>query len=563
MDVAFIKSYDTYFVSSVTKSNGVYTVYDKFDSGRKLILDEDIDDITVKLVNNGSDELKDGSLNSISSSSVLSVAVSAGDSNRKEIIVSKKTASGSSATSEVKSISSGNFTIKFGTKSVDSSNYYLANKSLETQKLSVGDTCTAYLDFTGKLVAVNKKATTTNYGYITKVGTRSSSMDDSEYLVRMYDTSGRLHSELPVATKGFKINGSSADPEDLIEAVEASALLLNENKDESKIENAEQATLVKYELSNGQLKSVYLVDEDEDNAIVPKHISEGESALTYRSSSNSFRSGSNTKFTISSTTKVIVVPLDRTASNYRITSGTGYFTDGLTYMIDAFDAGAGSLAKVVVVYGVNTTIKATAETYLVKSVDEELNDKNEEIHTLSYYKLGSSELLTIQGADEDTFDGVESGDVIRVLKNGDVVDKVQRLFSAEDKELISEDIINDGGNYDENIEGGLYQNTAGSTYTAVYGTVISKFGEMADGSNKETIEVSASGDEEDAISFKTSSSTAVVRYVGDESNNNNTVFEFDKNEYDIMDINPDPDDASKVLVIRYNSGAIKGIIIYE
>lgn len=563
MDVAFIHDYETYFVSGApTEDDGEYTIYDKFDSTKKLVLDEDTQQITVKLVTNSSKNLTDGTLDSISASSVLSVAVSASDSDVIEIIVSKKTASGSTSTSKVEAI--GSDYIKFGTTSVSSSKYYEDIENLESQMLSVGDVCTAYLDFTGKLVAVSKKEATTLYGYITKVATdSSSSMDEEEYFVNMYTSSGQLSKKLPVATRGFKINDHSADGSDLKKAIEDSASLVNGDKDESKIINAEQAVLVKYELSGNQLKSVYIVGEPEDGetkseGITPKYISEDDEALTFSSSSNSFKKGSTSKFTISSSTKVISVPLDRNQTGYKVATGTSFFTDGLKYMIDAFDADGNSPAKVVVVYGVTSMIKPSSDIVLVKELNPEYNADEEEVEKLVYYKPGSSQEYEVLGAEGDTFAGVKAGDVIRILVTNDEVERVHHLFSANNKELVTDNKTNDEDNmvYSE-TSGVLSQTVAGNVFKAIYGTVTLKPID-SEGESIGVIRISSTSDsDKDAAQYTMSSSVKIMKYNKD----SDALYTFGVGENDIRDINSNTA-ASKVFITLYNN-TLKNIIIFE
>lgn len=570
MDVAFIKSYETMFVGSVANSNGKYTVHDKFASRDPFVFYEDNEDITVKVLNNGSKSLTDGTLSSIASSNVISVAVSASDANDIEIIVSKQTASGSSSQSEVKSISGDYLTIKLGNETFDVSNYYLSNLDSTSfpQELSVGDKCNVYLDFTGKIAAVNKKETSTSYGYIVKVGTKSgSNMDDDNYLVRMYDVTGKLYSELPVADKGFRINGSSADGADLKDAVETAAETVNADKDESQIVNASQATLVKYEISNGKLKSVYLLNE----GIEGKYISDG-STLTYNSSSNSFRSGSSTKFTISASTKVFIVPKDRSDNDYRITTGTSYFANSTAYVIDAYDADGNLPAKAVVVYGVNTAIKPSTDTVLVTNITDALDDDNEPVKELTYIKLGSTEKETIKSKDYDTFDGVGKGDAIKLLVVGGKVERIQHIFSVEDELVDPAGYANEDEGYrgpfeigdsSYNEDTGLLKHylSGNSDYFAIYGTVTLRPGDT-EGAGGENINISIDGDDENSVAFKISDSTAIIKCVAD-AGDRGDLFEFDKVADDIIDVNIDAEDASKVLVIRYGTGVVKAIIIYK
>lgn len=558
MDVAFIKSYATMYVGNVTKSNGIYTVYDKFNPATKFSFDEDNDDMVIKVAANGADSLTDGNLSSISTSSIISVAVSPTDAEKVEIIVSKKTASGNTSTSEVKRISSDYLNITFGKETFDVSNYYLDNLDSTSypQVLSVGDACNVYLDFTGKIAAVNKKETSTSYGYITKVGTLSSDMDSEDYVVRMYDASGRYYSALPVATRGFKINGSSKDPSELVEAIETVAEDVVNVGDKGT--NNSQAVLVKYEISNNTLKSVYLID---DENIVPKYV-DGE-ALTYNSSSYSFRLDGETEFTISSSTKVFIVPLNRSETDeYRVVTGTGEFTNDVEYIIDAYDADGNSPAKAVVVYGVSSTIQAKADTILVKGVSDEYDeDRGEPIQKLTYYSLNSSgvsEEKTLNAKENDILDDVESGDIIRVFISNGKITKVQTIFAAATPAMNVSGGGADEGSYSSST-GKFTHSLGGHDYLAMYGTVTLRPGEGAGG---ETIRVSKDGDTENNQEFRIDGNTVIIRYVGDESSNDD-IFEFNIAKEEIMDNSIDGVDASKVFVVRYGSDALDGIIIYE
>ncbi|MBR2477048.1 MAG: S-layer homology domain-containing protein [Clostridia bacterium] len=560
MDVAFVKSYETMFVGRVTNNDGVYKVYDKFDPSRKFELDDNNDEITVKVAANGSNSLTKGTLSNITQSSVVSLAVSVEDPSVKEIIVSKKTASGSSSSVEVKSISNDYTKIKLGNNTFEPSNYYLGNLDSEAypQELSVGDTCAVYLDFTGKIAAVDKKETSSSYGYITLVGGATSGgfEEDQTIYVRMYDANGKLYSKLEVDEK-IKINGTRSEPADLIDVIEDSADYVNQDKDETKIVNAENAVLVKYEISSNKLKSVYTVDESDDDAIQPEFISEGTQALTYKSSSNSFTLGGEKQFTISSSTKVFVVPLNRDQTDYRVSTGTGYFTNGNTYMIDAFDV-SGNSVKAVVVYGVTKVIKANAETFIVDEVFDTEDKSGEPIQGMTYYKLGNTEVEDepLYSMESDTFDGIAAGDVVRVLMNGSVVDEVHHVYSVEDGLITgSSDILGGEENYGYNEETGIFEQSTGSqTYEAMYGTVTMRPGE---GYGDDKIYVSVDGDPENEQAFKVNNNTIVIKYTGE----GRELFDFSVTTGDIHDIALD--DPSKVLVIRYNETTAKVIIIYD
>jgi len=423
MDVAFVKSYTTMYVKSVTKNKNTYTVYDKF-AGTNVTFNDDTQDITVKVANNNSDTLADGTLASIAANNILSFARSATDADEIEIIVSKKTASGSSSASEVKGLNDTAQTVTLGNKEFVYSDFYIDNKDNATypQDLNVGDMCTAYLDFTGKLAAVDKKEATVNYGYIINVAAASNDIDSDVYEVLLYNNGIK---KLTVAKTGFKINGSPADPADLVTAVTTSATTVNAQLASDKKDNAEKAVLVKYELANnGQLKSVTTLDAGTTvmNA----------DAFSY---SSSVFTKSPDKITINDTTKVFLVPKDRTVqSSYKM--GKGNLTNGETYYVHAFDI-ENNIAKAIVVYGQDVKIKPIAETILVKKIMSKQN-AGESVQRLDYCTFstvgGETEKFYLT-KESTTLDGVEPGDVIKVLLDGGVVEKVLPIFDSSELKI--------------------------------------------------------------------------------------------------------------------------------
>ncbi len=568
MDVAFVKSYKTMFVGSTTNSKGKYTVYDKyFDTTKAVVFDENDDDLIVNLLSSGSDKLSDGKLSNIAKDNVLSVAET--DAGRVvEIIVSKDTASGA-----VKSVDKTNKTVKIGNATYEFSAYYddaVANGA--DMELSVDDSAKVYLDYTGKIIAVDKTEVSSSYGYIIKVGPASNNkMDETNYKARLVDANGSVK-DYPVATTGLKINGEGGKtPSDLADAVEDAATTVNKGKPdgttkdsegnpiESIVTNATQAVLVKYTLSGGNLKTVTIAATPD--GIKDEYLADAN-ALTYNSSSNSFGSA----FKVSSSTKVFVVPADRAdTSDYKVTTVSSYFKNGMSYIVDAYDAEKeGEPARVVVAYGEKSIIAPNAATVLVKNIKDTSDSEGEPVKLLTYYTVDDLDTeKTINTKANDTLGSVAAGDIIKfstTKKDGeDVIDKIQHIFDVSADEIVADTSVFK----DEDGNGMVDYSIAGhSEYHAIYGTVTYK------DDKSENISIKADG-KTAAVDFTIGGGTKVVKYDPAESNGVSDVFVVgDKaaivGENIFVGENADKSGASKVFAYRSSyTGALSGIIIYK
>lgn len=566
VEVAFVKKYETMYVGSVVNSEGIYTIYDKFSNANTETFDEDDDNLTVKLLSNGSNGLQDVTLSAISSSSIVSWSKG---SKTTEVIISKRTVSGSTATSTVNSINDTDNTVTIDKKDYAMSNYYISHlvppSENYPQDLNVGDSCVVYLDYAGKIAAVDKKQATVSYGYITLVGTTSDSgMGSNDYAVRLYDVSGIRREGLPITKNGFKINGHSADPSDLVSIMNTSASFVNTNKESADIVNASQSALVKYEISGGSLKSVETVG-NEGSLIASTYLANTtDGDLTYNASTNEFRKSGVKKFSISSTTKVFVVPTNREESNYRVVTGTSYFSDAVTYTIDAYDASGNGPAKAVVVYGISETIKPSADTLLVKNVEKVLDESGKEVHKLTYYVLGKSEEKTVETTDLTTLAGVKKGDIIQMFVINNKLEKIHHLFDADAEGAKITDL--DGAENAFTLSNGKLQYRLGSSniYEVMYGTVTLRPGESegAGGDNMNvSLDINAeTGEGLNNVAFVVGKSAPIVKYTGEDK-----VFEVVTGEdprATIIDTTIDKANASKVVVVRYGT-SVKGIVIYE
>lgn len=545
MDVAFISKYKTMYVKSVTKNSNTYTVYDKFD-GTNEVFNDDTQYVTVKIANNNSNALADGALSSISTNNIISIAYPPVGTDEVEIIVSKKTASGSSSASEVTRINS-NGVVVFGKNEFYTSNYYDANKDNVTypQTMEVGDSCSVYLDFTGKIAAIDKKEIAANYGYVINVAPKSGSMDDNEVEILIYNNGVK---KLSVSETGFKINGSSAEPIDLVTAIQTAASSVNANIDPSKVANGEKAVLIKYELAgNGKLKAV--TTNFTNNTVV---------SGSFAYSSSVFNKAPD-KITINDTTKVFFVPVDRTVqSGYKM--GKGNLTNSESYHVHAFDI-ENNIAKAIVVYGQDVKIKPTAETILVKKITSVSNANGEPVKELEYYTFGTigGEAKKYLTKESNTLDGIEPGDIIKVLLDNGVVEKVLPIFDSSEKTIYAGSEMTN--NYGTEIGDGRVKYHFGTsntnTYIITYGKVVLSPAESKGNGVMEVVYKGAA-DADVTNTYVGVTDAVVYSFDGDATDNE---FFLKASRDAIYD---EVGSETNVLVLSTSAdGGYKGIIIYE
>ena len=551
MDVAFVNSYTTMWVgkNQPNTKKTEYTITDKLTETSKTFK------YNVAVKNASNNSFTEGDIANITKDSVISIAVAADDEDDIEIIVSKNTVS----SVEVKGVDETYNEIKLGEKVYTASGYYFDNidNTKYPQSLKYGDKCTAYLDFMGKIVAVNKAQSTNQYGYVIEVGTTGGMKGTC--VVTLYNGSSIVNYD--IVEKGFKINGKSANPEDLIDEIEAAAERANANK--SGHTNNERAALVKYELNNGMIKAIYLDDGTNDIDTVKLSVAyDGTNSFKY--SSNKFTAQNKDEFRVSSNTKVFFVPENRADDN-KYTRASFVAND--LYIIDAYDVEDG-VAKAVVVYGKEAKIAArTSKTVLVKAIENVIEDGKtvEQLVYEDFTTVSSDQEKTINTKEEDTLSsvGVGKGDVIKILENDGVIEKAMIIFDASELDLNKDNDVLDpnGAKYDED-KGWIKHVTGTQYYYATYGEVVFK-PDLDNGVNN--IEI-VCGDSEEIHNFTVSDKIVVAKY--NKKASDNEFFEiayFDSlvAKKDAEGDNPAVE-GNKILIISHEiNSVIQGIIIYE
>ena len=457
MDVAFVTSYETYVINQKNDNKGVYSFYDKFGmtpGGLALTLDNDSDDVTVKMASSTNGNLTNSTVSAIAVNDVISVAKSM-SSDKVEVIISRTKQTGA-----VNELDSTGNKVTIGKNEYKYSQYYIdIMENNADQRLTTSDNVTAYLDFMGKIAYVNRTAGKENYGYVMKAG-RGKGMD-AALQVEFIDSNGKIQQK--EADTSININGKKCDAADALEELAKAAAVVGSNASSSDTiwgsegAGAEYSSLMRYELNNsGKLKTIYLVDGEMGNAsgVGYRYLASGSTGkLTYSSSGTAFKSDGKTQFTINSNTKVFIVPFNRdNDKSYVVRTGTSYFTNNKSYYIDAYEGeNASAPAKYVVVYAedASLSIDGTAKAVIVDGWSQ-TGPADDPYYNLRYYEVGtaadSSDLKTMRTEDADVLDdaNVKVGDVIRFAASGSQIEKIEVLFSADTlRKLTGEDVGND------------------------------------------------------------------------------------------------------------------------
>ena len=492
-DVAFVTSYQTFFVTSKqsnTTTNSV-KVFDTYGPVREIELKES--DCTIyRVATKGGAKTKVDSLSSISTNSVISVAVPLDQTDGTEVVISAVKLSNA----QVKSISKYDITI--GNEDYVLSDYYsyLIDTDSSKYDFSTGDSGTFYLDFLGKIVYYSKSETNDPYGYLVTV--ESSSGLNSSYSATVFTQSGSMQ-EYPMDSK-VKVNGNSCTPSEAIDVLEDTAAIINapkiDNNMDEVVENADVAQLIKYKTktSDGKtyISEIFTINANPDNLengnIVPgkfkasagddaDYFSKGEK-LKYASSSKVFKNSADAnEFTINTSTIVFLVPYDRADTDEYKKRTYSTFSNDVRYMVEPYEMSS-TTAKVVIAYvgadDVNTTIEVGAKPWFVESISTTTKD-GQTVEKLVYYNAGS-ESTSEAYTDEKTSlisEGIEPGDVIRVaLENGEICG-IQKLFvGGELYDWSGANVFETSVDEDNVITHAA--NSISDYYQVVYGSVYSK-----------------------------------------------------------------------------------------
>lgn len=416
-ELVIVDSYKTYLVyTAPSVADGVTTIYDKnaaYTGLAALAIDEE-DVSSVRKVSTKGGTPASAAIGSIVSKTVVSVAVPYGTTEGTSVIVSSAYVTG-----DVNELSSDYETIVIGSTSYELSPYYktlLANNCPEAG-FANGDNAKFYLDYLGRIVYSEKNETVDPYGLL--VAYADGGTMDSVGSLRIMTTGNKFLDYQMKST--IKVNGESMDSDQAIEKLKTTALISDGNY---------IIQPVKYRTSGNLFTSIETITA-----------ASAKETLTYSKTGPAFKSGSTTKFGMttsgSKATTVFVVPADITKTDKYTKKSATYFEDGASYAVVPYEM-EGSAAKVVICHliggqVVGAKIGASTPVYLVDSVND-TKDGEEIVKKLRYRNIASTddvkEVLSSDDSDViSKFDSIQAGDIVKfVTEDGRIID-IQKVYS--------------------------------------------------------------------------------------------------------------------------------------
>ncbi len=473
IDVIYIEKYDTYFAQAPVTSNGITTIKDQITPTKTISLDED--DVIVTKVSSAGGAETSSTLRSIYRDNIISVAAPLNANGKTIVKISSATASGAIST-----MGSDYEDVMIGSKEYKFTKYFrnLVASNSAKYGFDMGDNVCFYLDFTGRVVYCEIKASEIPYGYLIDY-IESTDMMNKGITIRLIDaTNNLIEAEIK---SNIKINGTTVDESDVVDNYLAPSAARIEAAKDSEYKAPQPgggrkviSQLIKYKTGteNGKtvIEELYTISstatsqETEDGGIVPAwtmlepDVSGNPSAFVSGSakykvtgtSAKSFQVNDVTQFNVSNDTIVFKIPKGRADVNeFRRTKGTSNFSAGSSYVVEAYDVES-KRAGVVVYYTTATSTGATiggnTPSYLVISCIPALNEAGKSVHMLEYVKLGDSVLdaegnpnkLSIYSKDSNQLAGIKRGDVIRFVKSSNELDVVEKLFVYADKKVYND-----------------------------------------------------------------------------------------------------------------------------
>lgn len=565
--IVFFMVYDTIVVNSITKNE--FKVYDKIQSGKSIILDEDDRSVNITFTKSGSA----AEFSTITTNNVLSIAKNEAG-NKIDVLISANTVNGT-----ITEISGDCMTLVVNNKTYEVAKSYES----EAKRLFANDTSVKlYLDAFNKIAFAEISASTTSYKYAYLVGAEAGEGTDAEFKIKVYDfgTSSNITAKtLSIdLDDGVRINGTRMRAADEIKtALLDSATKLNVGAAAYDDSAEEYTQVIKYSLDGAYVDKIitYTGETDRTNPNVLNIDNLEAASLTAQTSS---KLG---KYSISGSG--LVIPANRVSDKYVGKSSSTYTTGG-GYNVQLVDATEGNSVKAVLIYGSTTSLASTSMraavpvivtkvtgTAQLEGTDEIVNVFK--VMTVSgeektYYSKGEEEYKKLEGestskwsaslevpAGEGNFKGIKIGDVVKVVADEqNVLEEVMLVAKAED--VVS-------GDQEAAITGeGDNKNQVGAKYRYMLATA-----RLASGIEGNTLVLTAmykdnenwATDDADE-SYTIADSTPIYVVDTQESNENRVVSTgvFD----DIIGYNTDSENPTRMFIYQ-SSGAIKVIVIFK
>ncbi|MGN0178615.1 MAG: hypothetical protein ACI4DY_04125 [Monoglobaceae bacterium] len=410
-DVVVVKAYQTIVVKSIDRDEKVLNNKYTFKGSTESIDLEDNDYMDYRIYNGKGEEVD---FSYIEVNDILSVMQSkSGEVIPVSVYVSRATVGG---TVETENGTEPELTI--GGKLYKMSDSYLKFLDSEKKTTKVGDKCTFYLDYFGK-IAYSISILDDSYCMFYKAANR----DVWDYQIKFMDINGEWN-VLPLANN-----------------VKIDDIKMSTEKAFSEIDGASPQVVKIHTNSKGEVdgidfaEAVSTYDEDKFTKI-------GEISLYYRAQDDmrSFEC----KYYAESGAKLFVIPKDiNDMEGYYVRNVSGFFTPDHRYPITIYDISKYNTSAVFSIkdgdWNAAALGDAASKRMIVTGVGQKWVDG--EIRSFIEGGMGEYTCLSLLGEESDVFNGIQVGDIVALglnLKND--VDRVSKIASA--KAIPAKDMTN-------------------------------------------------------------------------------------------------------------------------
>jgi len=416
-DVVFINETQNYVVDAVYPST--HKITDKYGNGT-LELDTEDESKTV-ILEKGSEKI---TVKDLAEWDVLTVTKSE-DSNLIYATAVQKSISGKVSETD------GQYVYIGGQKYKTASNY--------KDTISLGDEGTFYLDYEGRIAAVNaKSAKSSNYAYL--MGASVSTGLDSGLKFKVFTKEGEI--KIIDAADKIRVNSSSAlSPQDALSRI------------------GDAGKLITFETNSKGLVSrvnTFTDSETVDESIFTRNVSEEN--VVYRANSSKLIT-SEMNITVDNKTLIFDIPEGGEESDYSMRD-KGIFTDGGLYNVEIFDVTEDYRAGVIIVTNSQAKPDESAPVAVVDSIASATGKDGEIVHKL--YAFSEGKEITIMSETDKVF--VKDGG--KLLSQGDIIQ--YRTNSKGNADAI--ELLFDASKKDEE-----FKNTLSDDHVVLYGKISKKF----------------------------------------------------------------------------------------
>ncbi len=428
-DIVFVNHFSNLVVDTISNITGRVT--DKYNNG-SLVFDEDNTDVKFSIIKDNNEI----TLNDLKEWNVLSYTIS----EDKELI--RAYVSDASVTGTITEVSDDGYRI-------GESDTLYEKASSYPNEIRLRDKGTFYLDYEGKIAAVNKNATVdqnqpTKYGYL--LGSAMKDGFNTTAQFKIYTAGG----ETTIFDSGTKMRLNSTygvEPQDVISAVSDNQLIVYETNSSGNITAIE--TAVDRTAAGTPNKSAFTLNVKKDDAV-------------YKSASSKLDT-----VTIADDTIIFDIPATANGDTDRFSiRNKSSLSNDSKYNVLVYDLQENYAANVIIITSSTGVAAPESPILVVDRITETQNENYEYTDRLYGYQDGKQ--ISLLATDKNVF--VKRGHVDRLaarkLQSGDIIQYKQNSKGEVDGITLLFDIENKEHEFREDVTDDL---------TVVYGRATKKF----------------------------------------------------------------------------------------